>query len=336
MAGIKALRRLQIGKESLVAPGTAVAATTIWRGTGTIDDTRKVVTVTEDVGTLIPPVRTYNAAYGAELAMESVEATFEQLPYLLNASIASVVTGVADGAACKVYTFNFPEATSNTIRTFTIEGGDNMEAERMEYSHVTDFTLTGKGGEAVMMSANWAGRQVALNAFTAGQVIPTVEEILFSKGVLAIDNVATGAVYGTTPVSNTFLEMSFSYRSGWIPVWTADGGTGLLFNFIKCNKPQATLDITFEHDASSMAEKVLWRAGTPRLIQVKFEGTALGGVVYDAKTLILNLAGTWTKFSKLGEQDGNDIIVGTFEVGYDPTRADAGSIIVVNANAALT
>jgi hypothetical protein len=334
MAGIKALRKLQLGKESLIAPGTAVAATTIWRGVGTIDDTRVTNTVVEDVGTLIPPTRTYTAAYGADLAMESVEATFEQLPYILNASIASVITGVADGAACKVYTFNFPEASLNTIRTFTIEGGDNMEAERMMYSYVNDFSLTGKGGEAVMMSANWKGQKVELNAFTGALSIPTVEEIMFSKGTLAIDAVASA--YGATVKSSTFLEMNFNVVSGWMPVWTADGGTGLVYNFIKCGKPEITLDITFEHDASSMAEKVFWRAGTPRLVQVKFTGTTLAGATYSAKTLILNLAGKWTKFSKLGEQDGNDIITGTFVVGYDATKGDAGSIIVVNGNAALT
>jgi hypothetical protein len=233
-----------------------------------------------------------------------------------------------------VYTYNFPEATMNTIRTYTIEGGDNAEAERMEYAFVSDFTLTGKGGEAVMMSANWIGRQVALNAFTGALSIPTVEEIMFSKGTLAIDSVSSA--YGATTKSSTFLEMNFNYKSGWTPVWTADGGTGLLYNFIKCVKPEITLDITFEHEASSQAEKVFWRAGTARLVQVKFVGSVLNGTTYENKTLILNLPGKWTKFSKLGEQDGNDIIVGTFVVGYDQTKADAGQIIVVNANASLT
>jgi hypothetical protein len=334
MAGIKALRKLQLGKETLIAPGTAVAATTIWRGVGTIEDTRTRVKVVEDVGTYIPPAREYTSALGANLAMESVEATYEQLPYILNAAIASVVTGVADGVACKVYTFNFPEATMNTIRTFTIEGGDNMEAERMMYSYVNDFSLTGKGGEALMMSANWQGRQVALNAFTGALSIPTVEEILFSNGTLAID--AVTSAYGASVKSSTFLEMTFNYNTGWKPIWTGDGGTGLMYNFIKCVSPEITLDITFEHDATSMAEKVFWRANTPRLIQIKFTGTALAGATYSAKTLIFNLAGKWSKFSKLGEQDGNDIINATFTVGYDATKTDAGQIIVVNQNAALT
>lgn len=332
--GIKALRKLQLGKETLVAPGTAVAATTIWRGLGAIDDTRKRVLVNEDVGTLIPPAREYTSALGAELAMESVEATFEQLPYILSAAIESRVTGVVDAPDGYLYTYNFPEATMNTIRTYTIEGGDNTEAERMEYSFVSDFTLSGKGGEAVMMSANWVGRQVALNPFTGALTIPTVEEILFSKGVLAID--APGGVYGTTPKSSTFLDMEFNYKSGWLPVWTADGGTGLLYNFIKCTKPEVTLDITFEHETTAQAEKVFWRANTGRIIQVKFSGTVLNGTTYEYKTLVLNLPGKWSKFSKLGDQDGNDIISATFKVGYDATQTDAGSIIIMNALSSLT
>lgn len=330
--GLKALRKLQLGDEAAL-PGTAVAATQIWRGTGTIEDTRDVRTVVEDVGTLIPPVRTYTAKLGAGLSFDSVEATYEQLPYILEASILKIHTGVADGVACKVYDYTFPEATMNTIQTYTIEGGDNASAERMEYSFVTDFTLSGVGGEALMMSANWVGRQVALNAFTGGLTVPTVEEILFSNGTLCIDPVA--GAYGATPKSSTFLDMNFSYKSGWTPVWTGDGGTGTMFNFIKCIKPEGILDITFEHETTSIAEKAFWRAGTPRLIQIKFTGTTLAGVVYSTKTLILNLAGKWTKFSKLGDRDGNDIISATFTVGYDATKADTGNIIVVNALANL-
>ena len=333
-AGIKALRRLQIGKESGGAPGTLVAATTIWRGTGTIDDTRQVVTVVEDVGTLIPPVRTYTSKLSGGLSMESIEATYEQLPYILEAGVKKIGTGVADGAACKVYDYTFPEATMNTVETYTIEGGDNIEAERFGYAFVTDFTLSGSGGEAVKMGANWVGRQVALNAFTGALAIPAVEDILFSNGILAIDTVA--AAYGTTPKSSTFLDMNLAVKTGWLPVWTGDGGTGQQFNFIKCVKPEIVLNITFEHETTSIAEKVFWRAGTPRKIQMKWTGTTLAGVVYSAKTLVINLAGKWTKFSKLGERDGNDIITATFVAGYDLTALDVGDIIVVNALATLT
>ena len=50
MAGVKALRKVQLGLES--TKGTAVAATALWRGTGTIEDKREVVFPDEDIGYL--------------------------------------------------------------------------------------------------------------------------------------------------------------------------------------------------------------------------------------------------------------------------------------------
>ena len=78
--GIKALRRIQLGKET--DPGTAVAATAIWRGTGTIQDNLTTVFPAEDVGILVGTDRNYIPKAEAMLSLAETEATFEQLPYL--------------------------------------------------------------------------------------------------------------------------------------------------------------------------------------------------------------------------------------------------------------
>jgi hypothetical protein len=97
------------------------------------------------------------------------------------------------------------------------------------------------------------------------------------------------------------------------------------------------LDITFEHDGSAAAQKVIWRAQTPRKIQLLCQGLALAtpGTAYTYKTMIINLVGKWEKFSKLGDQDGNDIVTGTFRAKYNATAADSGQIIIVNEIAAV-
>ena len=46
MAGSRALRKIQLGKETTA--GIAVAATTLWRGMGTVKDNREVVFPEED------------------------------------------------------------------------------------------------------------------------------------------------------------------------------------------------------------------------------------------------------------------------------------------------
>jgi hypothetical protein len=130
MAGIKALRKIQLGREATA--GTAVAATTVYRGLGTIEDQRKLVFPNEDVGLVVATDRAYTAQYLAALSMESTEATFEQLPHILEAGIKSIGTGVADGVGTgKIYDYVLPEASKNTIKSYTIEGGDDRK--KMEY-----------------------------------------------------------------------------------------------------------------------------------------------------------------------------------------------------------
>lgn len=325
MVGIKSLRKIQLGRET--TSGTAVAATTIWRGRGVIEDQRDTVFVEEDIGYLSGVDRSYQPKLFAALGMESIEATFEQLPHIFEAGIKTATPAQDDTGSGYLYVYAFPTTAANTIKTYTLEGGDNQEVEEIEYAFVEKFTLSGKAGEALMVSADYKGRQATVSAFTTTATLPTVEDILFSKGKLYIDNVAD--TFGSTQVSNSLLEFSADVTTGWMPVWTADGA--LYFSFAKQVMPEITGSMTFEHDGSSTAEKVLWRAQTPRLVRLIWEGTALttaGNYTY--KTLILDMAIKWEKFNALGDQDGNDIIQATFRARYNATAADFANITVVN------
>jgi hypothetical protein len=332
MSGIRSLRKIQLGREGTA--GVAVAATAIWRGVGTLEDQRTIVFPPEDVGYISGLDQAYTPRLLASLVMEDTPVRFENIFHVLEAGVKTVGTGVADGSGSgKIYTYTLPTTAKNTIKTYTIEGGDDQQAEVMEYSYVSDFRVSGKGGEALMVSSTWAGRQAQTTTFGTGAALPTVEEVLFSKGVLYIDN-ASGTM-GTTQVSETFLGMDMSVKTGWQPKWTGDGNT--YFTFCKLTDPEVTLQITFEHDASAVAEKAAWRAGTARLIRLRFAGTALGtaGSSYSTKVFQVDLAGKWEKFDKIGEQNGNDIVTGTFRARYNATAAKFAEIVVVNEIASV-
>jgi len=330
MAGIKALRKIQMGKETTA--GTLVNSTTIWRGMGVLEDAQEVKQVEEDVGYTSGLDRQYVPKLLAKLAMDNVPATFEQLPYLGEAGIKAVWTGAADGAGGgKIYTYPMPTTQKNTINTFTLEGGDDQQEEECEYGFVEAFKLAGKAGEAWMMSADWAGRQVALGTFTASLTPPTVEEILFSKSLLYID----ATTLGTTLKSQTLLSADVAVKTGWVAVFAADGQ--LYFSFAKIAVPEVTLAITFEHETTAVAEKAAWRAQTRRFIRIKTTGSAVtSGTSYTAKTLMLDFGGKWEKFDKLGEQNGNDVVTGTLRAR--PSTADSSffTMTVVNTLTTLT
>jgi hypothetical protein len=332
--GVKALRKIQMGRETTA--GTAVAATSLWRGIGTIEDTRAVKHSKEDVGLAVPTDRIYVPLLGGKLSMDSVEATFEQLVHLLEGGIKAVGTGAADGTGSgKIYDYTLPTTALNAIKTYTFEGGDNNEVEEMEYAFVTDFSLSGRGNEAWMMQGNWQGRQVSLSSWTPAISIPTVEEILFSKTVFAVDDVSGD--YGTTPKSNTLIEAKLAVKTGWVATVAMDGN--LYFRSAQFSKDifGIMLDLTLEFEATAAAERQNWKDKVPRLIQLKAEGSDLTtpGTTYSYKTLIINLAGTWDKFSKIGERDGNDIVTASFVAEYNATKAGIGNIIVVNELASV-
>jgi len=331
MAGVKPLRKLQVGVE--VTAGTAVAATDIMRCTGTLEDQQETVFAEEDIGYLSGVDRTYVPKLGAAVTMDG-EATYEQIGIIFSAGIENIVTPGTDGVGSgKVYQFDFPTTAPNTIKTYTIEGGDNQQAEEMEYAFVQKFGLSGAAGEALKFSADWFARQAAPTTFTSISTLTEVDSILVSKAKLYID--AASGTMGSTQKANTMLGVDLKVTTGWTPVYTGDGST--YFSFIKCLMPEVVLDVTFEHDSTAVAEIAAWRAQTARQICLKFEGAALAtaGTLYPVKTMLVNLAGKWEKFSKIDEQDGNDIVTGTFRARYNATATKYAQIIVVNEIASL-
>lgn len=168
MAGVKYLRRIQLGVESVL--GTGVAATTKWRGNGAIDDGMDLRFVQEDVGYIGGVDRTFIAGYESTLAMDDTELTLEQLPYILNAGVMHAA-GVKDGAGSGyVYTYTFGTTSQTTIDSYTIEAGDDQQEEEFPGAYVESFKISGKAGDPLMMSAVWKGRQTTASTYTGAAV----------------------------------------------------------------------------------------------------------------------------------------------------------------------
>lgn len=326
MAGRRSFRRIQFGRESTA--GTSVAATTIFRGVGTIKDDFQVDPVSQDVGIIGGTDEVNNPKKGGSLSISQTPATFEQFLHILEASIKTA-TPSQDGAGTDyIYTYAFPTTAGNNIKTYTIEGGDDTQEEEMAYCFVKDWTLSGNGRTAYQLQANWQGREVTTSTFTGALSLPTVNYMNFGMSRLYIDTI--GGTYGTTIKSNTLRMVNIKYASGIEGKETADAR--LDFSFAQGTDYVCTGTMEFEHDSIALANKVDWRALTARKIQLKIEhGTAFAtpGTTYSVPTCIFNLPIRWSNFEKIGEANGNDIVQGSFMSKYNLTAAGAGSVIVV-------
>jgi hypothetical protein len=331
MAGSRALRKLQGGRET--TSGTAVASTWIWRGTGVIKDNREVIFPEEDVGILGGTDRSYIARQWSELAMPAVESTFEQLPYIFEAGVKAVQTGTVDtGGSGYVYTYTASTTSQNTTNTYTIEGGDDQQAEEFDYGFVKHFNLSGDGQGALMVSADWTGQATSNTTFTGAISIPTVEEIIVNDGSLYIDN--SGGTIGSTAVSNTLFGIDLDWTTGLQEFWAVDGS--LDFSLTKFTRDDIVLTMTYEHNASAVTEKANYRSGATRLVRLLFQGSALTtSGTFTNKTLRIDLAGVYEDWSVLEDQDGNDVVTATLRVRYSPTDALKAQAVVVNELSAL-
>jgi hypothetical protein len=297
-----------------------------------------VVFVDEDLGILTRADRTYVSKTAGVFPFEETPATFEQLGYILNAGMVGT-TGVADGAGTGfIYTYPFPILTLPTPYTYTLEGGDNTGFEEMAYCFVESFTIAGEAGGPLNMSANWRGRELAPTTVTPSSDVPivSVETILFSKGALYIAPSASDAFGASTDQAvATWIDFSLEVQTGYQAVYTADNA--LYFTEVKNIGPEIVASFTFEHNATAIAEKALWRTETVRKLQCKWTGSAFvsAGTTYTYKTLIINLIGKWESWDKIGEKDGNDTIAATFRGRFNVTEDTAGTIILVNDLAAL-
>jgi len=331
MPGVKTLRKLQFGRESTA--GTAVAATTVWGGLGTIEDKRQVIFADEDVGYLGGLDRAYIPKYEAALELEETELTFEQGPHLFEMGVKAA-TATQDGAGTGyLYSYPMPTTSANTLKHYTIEGGDNQQAEEVEFCYASQIVLTGKAGEALKVSATIGGRQVTNTTYTGSLSRPTVEDVLFSKGKLYID--AVGGTIGTTQKTQTLLSMEMTINTGVMPVWTADGN--LYFTFVKTVRPEVITKWVLEHDSTSVQLKTDFRATTARLFRAQWEGSALGtpGTTYTYKTFRVDQAAKVESVAKLGEVDGNDVLEINTRARYNSTGALFATFLFVNELSSL-
>jgi len=327
--GSRKLRRIQLGRQAAV--DTEVDATYKYPGTGTILDNIDVQKIDQDVGIASGTTDVNIPMKGGGLALGPDVASFQQILHLLEMSIKTVTPAIdGTGNDPYIYTYPLPTTAGQTIKQYTVEAGDDTGEEQFLNAFCVDWTLNGSARNPYQLSANLLGGAVSPGTFTADPGLTTRDNMNFALTSVYIDD-NDGSI-GSTQVSNTVRGLNFKYTSSMRAKDTAEGRATKDFSFVQdvCDYT-AVLQVEMEYDSNTLAEIVNYRAGTSRLLEILIQGDRTftnPGSTYSVPTMILDLPGVWTNFSKIGEANGNDIVTGTFESHYDSTAAIAGSVIV--------
>lgn len=346
MPGRKPLRRLQFGKET--TPGTAVAATArmLFNG-GMLKDDRTLVFPEQLVGIFGGTDRSYIESITAAIDISDTPMTPEQLPYLLAMLYGGPVTGSADGSGSTGFRYvtTIPTTSAPTNTSYTVEGGDDYEVERMDYARCIKLALKGTQKGTCQMSASLIGQEVARlgGGFSTTTILSSVNDLIFAGSRLYLD--AVGGTIGTTLVTNQFLGFEITYEAMWVPKFTGEGAPDTpVWSFAVFVDKKITGKLTLEHDAAADGNtglKALWRSNTPRLMRIDVLGQTYAtpgtGTLFTGgrRGVRQDLPIRVTKIPPLEDLEGNDTVTIEFESRYNGTFGSAGSITVCNETSAL-
>lgn len=321
---------IQFGREA--TPGTAVAATVIWRGEmASIRDERMIQETPEHLGIMAPTFRTVTTWKGASLAFPETVATFEQIPHIFEGAIKAATPS---GAGPYTRAYPFPvAATANTLKYLTIETGNKVvtdENAEMEYSYCTDFTLSGSADPGTwMIASNWRGRQRTGGITLTGALsAPAVEDMLFPSTTLYID--ATGGTMGTTSVAGVLRSAEISVNTGNREVRTAEGNQYFYAVKPHAAPPEITFSLQMELESGSVVndERAIFESQAFRLIQLSIAGTS-------SRSCVISMAGRYTAIGDFTNADGNTVVTLEGKCAYSSADTEFFDITVINNVASL-
>ncbi|MBI1296665.1 hypothetical protein GC175_17050 [bacterium] len=303
---------IQLGPE--VTPGTAVAATTVWRGPATdIEDGSPKEFIDESAGLLVPTDRVITPYEIAMLSVPETAATFEQIMHVLEAGIQQATPS---GVGPYVRDYAYGVSTPNAVRTYTLETGNKLagDAHEMAYGIVSSFTLSGGAQEAWRLASNWTGRRKVSTTLTGALSVPSVEEMLFQRSKVYID--ASGGTIGTTQVTGQLVAASVSVTTGIQAIFTGDGN--LYFAAIKYTKPKVEFSLTMELKSSGQVatERTAHANRTTRLIRLGIPGATPAN-----RNLNLDLAAKYTSVGSYQNSNENTTVQLNGEARYSSTDA---------------
>ncbi len=133
VAGIRALRKIQLGKET--TPGGAGTVNTRLVGKlGMKLDQKYYRPEDLETGRLSSYERSFIVGEQAALPFEA-DATYEQLPFLLSMSVKGGISGVLSAEGQYVWTFLPNLTAANSPTTFTFEYGDDIRRFQSLYCY---------------------------------------------------------------------------------------------------------------------------------------------------------------------------------------------------------
>lgn len=320
------LQGVQVGVE--VTPGTSVAADKFLQSLGFMlkpeIETARFAPAGSKVDTLVTPGKDYASA---DL---TGQATYDEIVYALSSALTTSAAVTTSGTTGKLWTFTPTWNAEDAPKTYTIEQGGAVRAQKVTGAIITDFGIK-VSRESVDLSGTVLAQQFqdSITLTASPTAIPLVP-ILPKDFSVYID--PAGAGLGTTKMLRLF-ESEFKVANRYGAVWPLNSANASYAATVE-TKPDFTLRLLLEADAAGMALLTTMRAGSTAFVRTEAVGAVIGAGPATYK-YTQDAAIKFESIDNLDDTDGIYTLEITGRLVYDATWAKFLQIAVVNSTAAL-
>ena len=257
---------IQLGMES--TPGTPVAATKRLQSIG-LSPSPKV-----EMDKFRPAGQKFQAL--TTLGKEWTEApiagrgSYTEIVYALSSVCgAAAITTPVGATNARQWAFSPNNVTDDVPKTFTVEHGSSVRADRFSYGLITELGMK-FDRQSIEVSGSMIGRALE-DAFTltsSGVTSPDLVPIIPTQVTVYIDSTSAGL--GTTKLTRA-LSADFNLGSRFAPVWVLDAANPSFVNHVE-TEPDLTCNITMEADAQGMGFLAGLRTGDTSFIRIEAVG----------------------------------------------------------------
>ena len=260
-------QNIQLGVEAI--PGTAVAANKRLQSIG-IEPSISV-----EMSNFRPIGSKFNAL--STLGKEWVEAsisgrgTYTEIQYVLSSVMTTAVTTTTAGAT--EWVFTPANRSDDTPKTFTVEHGSAVRADRFTYGLLTEIGMT-FNRDSIELSGSMMGRALedGITMTASGVTSPPLIPILPTQVSVYLDD--DFADLGTTKLTR-LISGEFSLGSRFGPVWVVDAANPSFVNHIE-TEPDLTVALTLQADSQGMGLLQTLRQGDTKFLRIEAIGTEIG------------------------------------------------------------
>lgn len=316
---------VQLGVES--TPGTAVSTTKILPSLSIDGAVKTNIDKYRPLGNKFPTIH----ALGKEWTEAGIsgEATYSELHYLL-ASLLAYSAPVQVGATTAYTWTHAPSSTAeDTVKTYTIERGSSVRADKFAYGIVNSLTLQGNRDD-VSISGSMLGSALSDGISLTGGATSVEQIPMLPKEFDVYLDTTSGGLGGTKLTRVLRWEISLKRFS---TLWVVDSSKASWVAHVE-TPVEAQIKLRLEADSNGMGLLTPTRDGTTRFVRIKGTSGQNAGAA-TPYSLTWDSAVQVADVGKFEDEDGVYAIEYSFDLVHDAGWGKALTVALVNKQTAL-